>query len=93
MIDCVVEMFGLPPKITPLRQIEVTLEDKAHLNSLIATLRRKIPELNGGVIRAEADRLVDEYGFYINGQFYVGNEEIQLQNGDRVVLLALAPGG
>jgi len=93
MIKFLVEMFGLSPEITGLQEVEVELEDGASPTDVIARLRREIPALEGPVIRCEEDRLVEHYGFYINGRFYTGDEEVQLKDGDRIVLLALASGG
>lgn len=93
MFRCMVEMFGLPDEITSLQKVEVELKDGASPRDLVAALRRKIPALEGPIIRCGEDQLVENYGFYINGRFYTGDEEVQLKDGDRVVLLTLATGG
>ena len=93
MFRCTVEMFGLSPEITELREVEIKLKDGASLRDVIAALRREIPALEGPIIRCGENQLVDHYGFYINGRFYAGDEEVQLKDGDRIVLLALASGG
>jgi len=93
MFRCMVEMFGLSDEITALRKAEVELKDGASPRDVVAALRREIPALEGSVIRCGEDRLVDDYGFYINGRFYSGDEEVHLKAGDRIVLLALATGG
>jgi molybdopterin converting factor small subunit len=88
-----VEMFGLPDEITSLQKVEVELKDGASPKDVVAALRSKIPALEGPIICQGEDQLVDRYGFYINGRFYTGDEEIQLKDSDRVVLLTLATGG
>jgi molybdopterin converting factor small subunit len=93
MFKCVVEMFGLPPNITELRQVEVKVEDGASPRDVVTALRCAIPALEGRVMHSEEDRLVDDYGFYINGCFYTGDQEVKLKEGDRIVLLTLASGG
>lgn len=93
MFTCVVEMFGLPEDVTSQSKVELSLNDKANLTDVVAALRRKVPELEGPVIHIGKDRLLDHFGFYVNGHFYAGGEELRLKNGDRVVLLALATGG
>jgi len=93
MFRCMVEMFGLSDEITDQQQVEVELKDGASPRDVIAALRQKIPPLEGPVISGGEDQLVGYYGFYINGCFYTGDEEVQLKNGDRIVLLALASGG
>ena len=92
MIRCVVEMFGLPREISDLDEVEVELKE-ASPGDVIAALRRKIPVLEGPVIRPREDRLVDYCAFNINGCFYFDDRKLQLQSGDRIALLTLATGG
>ena len=93
MFKCVVGMFGLSDEVTELREVEVELKDGASLGDVIAALRREIPALEGEVIRAGEERLTEHYAFNINGRFYRNDEEVQLQDSDRVALLTLATGG
>lgn len=93
MIRCIVELFGLSKEITELSEVEVELNDGASLRDIIAALRRKMPTLEGRVIRAGEDRLTEYYAFNVNGRFYFEDINLQLQNDDRVALLSLATGG
>ena len=93
MFRCMVEIFGLPEEITGPSKMETRLKDGASLRDVIAALRREVPMLEGTVIRRGEDELVDSFGFYINGRYYTSDEEVQLKDGDRIVLLALASGG
>jgi len=93
MIRCIVQLFGLPHEITELHEVEVELKDEAKLGDVIAALRREIPALEGRVIRAGENRLMEHCAFNINGRFYLDDREVQLQNGDRILLLTLATGG
>jgi len=93
MNRCIVQLFGLPRKITELQKVEVGLKDGANLGDVIAALRREIPALEGHVIRTGENRLMKHYAFNINGRFYLNDKEVQLQDGDRVALLTLATGG
>jgi len=88
-----VRLFGLPSEITELQEVEVRLKDGASLGDVIAALRREIPALEGRVIRAGENRLMKHLAFNINGRFYLDDREVQLQNGDRILLLTLATGG
>ncbi len=87
------QLFGLPREITELREVEVELKDDANLRDVIAALRHEIPTLEGPVIHVGENRLMEHCAFNINGRFYLGGEEIQLQDDDRVLLLTLATGG
>ena len=93
MIRCVVELYGLPRQVTELREVEVGLEDGASLREVVAALKREIPALEGPVTRAGEDRLLEYYAFNVNGHFYFDDREVQLQDGDHVLLLTLASGG
>ena len=93
MFSCIVEIFGLPEEITCQPKVEVRLKDGAGPSDVIAALRCEIPALEGPVIRLGEDRLVDYFGFYINGRYCTSDDEVQLKDGDRIVLLALAGGG
>ena len=93
MFRCMVEIFGLPEEIIGPPKVEVRLKDGANPRDIIAALRREIPELEGPVIRRGEDQLADSFGFYINGYYYTGDDEVQLKDGDHIVLLALASGG
>ena len=93
MNRCIVQLFGLPREVTELQKVEVELKDGANLGDVIAALRREIPALEGRVIRAGENRLMEHCAFNINGRFYLNDKEAQLQDGDRVLLLTLATGG
>jgi len=93
MNRCVVQLFGLPHQATELHEVEVKLKDGANLGDVIAALRREIPALEGPVIRAGENRLMEHCAFNINGRFYLNDKDVQLQDGDRVSLLTLATGG
>lgn len=86
-------MFGLPHEVTRLREVEVSLKEPANLADLVAVLRREIPALDGRVIQTGEDRLLDNYGFNIKGQFYFDNGEVQLEDGDHVIIITIATGG
>ena len=93
MLRCIVQLFGLPHEITELHEVEVELKDGASLGDVIAALRREIPALEGRVIRAGENRLMEHCAFNINGRFYLDDREVQLQNSARILLLTLATGG
>jgi molybdopterin converting factor small subunit len=93
MFRCVVQMFGLPREITELREVELNLKDGASLVDVTAALRRSIPALEGPVILAGEDRLVENYKFNVNGHLYYNDLNLKLQSGDRVALLTPVTGG
>jgi molybdopterin converting factor small subunit len=90
---CVIHMYGLPQEITPLREVEVELEEGAGMADVIAAMKEKIPALQGPVIRTGENRLEELYKFNVNGHFYFDGMDFQLQNGDRIALLPPVTGG
>lgn len=93
MFKCTIPMYGLPREITELREVEMELRDGAGMAEVIAALRKKVPSLEGPVIRPGEDRLADQYKFNINGKFYFDGQDFQLHPGDRIALLVPMTGG
>ena len=96
MIKCSVEFFGVPIKLTEMK-VEIDVKEEAKLKDVIATLRRKIPAVEGSIIVAGEDRMMEGYTFNIHGHFYTENdnndENLQLREGDRIALLTIPIGG
>ena len=93
MLRCIVQLFGLPHEITERHEVEVELKDGAKLGDVIAALRREIPALEGRVVRAGENQLMEHCAFNINGRFHLNDKEFQLRDDDRIALLTLATGG
>lgn len=88
-----VRMFGLPPDVTDLREVEIEVPEGAGMREVVAALKKKVPSLTGHVFRPGEDRLADLYKFNINGHFYFDGMDFKLQGGDRIALLIPATGG
>jgi molybdopterin converting factor small subunit len=88
-----IPMYGLPREITPLREVEVDLRDNATMAEIIAAMKEKIPTLEGPVIRRGENRLVDQFKFNVNGNFYFDGQDFTLHQGDRIALLVPITGG
>jgi molybdopterin converting factor small subunit len=93
MIKVKIPMYGLPREITELREVEVALSDGAGMAEVIAAMRKKIPSLEGPVIRKGEDRLMDQFKFNINGRFYFDGQDFKLNKDDRIALLVPITGG
>ena len=86
-------MYGFALEVSGINEVNLELEDGAHLRELIAALRGKVPELEGKVIKPGENSLVERCVFNIEGRFYFENEDTELKDGSRVRLLTLATGG
>ncbi len=93
MIKYVVEMYGFALEVSGKNEVEITLDDEAHMKDVIAVLRQKLPELSGKVIEKEKNSLVETCAFNIDGRFYFGEENPELYDGCQIRLLTLATGG
>jgi hypothetical protein len=93
MFKSIVEMFGLPPKISQEGKVEIDLLDNASLKDVVKALKQKIPALEGPVIRQGQDELIENYAFIVNGQFQPGDGSLRVRTNDRIVLVLLATGG
>ena len=93
MFKIKVQMYGLPPEITTLREVELELREGAGMAEVVASMRNKIPNLAGQIIRPEEDRLQENFKFNINGHFYFDGMDFHLNPGDRIALLIPATGG
>ena len=91
-----VDFFGVPTKI-PDQKVEIELMEGAKLKDIIATLRQKIPALEGSIIVPGQDHMIEGYTFNIHGRFYTegydADETLHLQNGDHIALLTIPIGG
>ncbi len=87
-----VEMYGLSP-YTEDNSVNVEVKDSAGFKNLLGAIVRKIPSLEGHVIRSDTNSLVETFGIYLNGRFIDQNEAIKLKPDDRVVIILLATGG
>ncbi len=92
-ILCNVAMYGLPGQTAKPRTVELTLAEGAGMGDLVEQLKRNSPGLEGSVIRAGEDRLMDGYAFIKNGRSYFDGDDFRLHDGDHVVLLVLPTGG
>jgi molybdopterin converting factor small subunit len=86
-------MYGLHHAITNLKDVELELDEGASMADVIAAMRKKIPSLEGPVIRPGEDRLVELYKFNLNGHFFFDGMDFKLRPGDRIALLVPATGG
>jgi molybdopterin converting factor small subunit len=93
MFKCLVHMYGLPHEITDLRAVEIEVDEGVGMADVVAAMKKKIPSLEGPIIRVGEDRLEEAYKFNLNGTFYFDGMDFQLKPGDRIALLTPATGG
>lgn len=87
-----VEMFGLSP-FADTNAVDIELPDDSSVQQLIGALGEAMPSLRGRVIQEGQNKLIENYGLYINGQFVSDDANVRIRHVDRVVLILLATGG
>ena len=85
-------MFGLSP-FAETNAVDVDLQSNASIDQLIEALGKAMPSFRGRVIQEGQNRLVENYGLYINGQFISDDQDVRIKERDRIVLILLATGG
>jgi hypothetical protein len=93
MVECKVELFGLPDGITDLENVQVELDTGAGLSDLVAGLKQKIPTLEGSIIVPGENQLTRHYVFNINGRFHMNDSKVRIKSSDHIVLLTFPLGG
>lgn len=94
MISCTVELYGASAELAGTNEVVLELPDNnAGIHELVATLRVRLPELDGIVFKKGENVLADDQAFNIDGHFYSGSDEIIVRDGDRIRLLTAATGG
>ena len=94
MITCTIELYGLSAELAGTDEVVLELPgENADMQELITVLKTRLPELDGIVFKKDENILADDQAFNIDGRFYSGNDEIIVQEGDRIRLLTAAIGG
>jgi molybdopterin converting factor small subunit len=88
-----VELFGLSHLFPGEYDLEVELGPEATLGELVGALRRKMPALEGKILRSGEDRLNGSYAFNVNGRFFLDQYDTQIRAADHILILTLALGG
>lgn len=88
-----VELFGLAKRIVGEKKIEIELKDKNTLKNLTQELIKKYPKLLGKVIKEKTLKTIAPYMFNLDGKQAISNLELELKEGDRLLLLFVTVGG
>jgi len=92
-IQCTVELFGIARLLARTSATALTLPAGATLSDAFAALAEKLPALVGRVISADRTRLVDGYACNLNGLAFVRTPTVEVNPGDRLVILSADAGG
>lgn len=93
MMECVVEVFGVPRQLLKASQVKLDLSPRATLRELVAALGQREAQLVGRVIAPDTNALIPPYTLYQEGRGFVEDLSQRVEPGDRFVLMLATVGG
>jgi molybdopterin converting factor small subunit len=88
-----VEFFGLPRRLTGVKECQLEFGDDADLHDVIMELGQKFPCLAEEKIIVRGRELAQSFMFSINGTQMVQNLGTRLADNDRLLLISTISGG
>jgi hypothetical protein len=92
-MEFTVEFFGLPRRLSGVKEATVDVEADATLRDVVVALAEKFPACVGQLIDPETYDLEAPYFFNIDARFIPPNLEHKPKEGERLLLLFLEAGG
>ena len=92
-MEFTVEFFGLPRRLSGLKEATVQVKRQATLRDVVRKLAKQFPAFLGGLIDPETYDLEEPYFFNINARFVPPNLEYKPKEGERLLLLFIEAGG
>lgn len=93
MIEFVVEFFGLPRRLSGVKEATVRVKPEATLRDVVKALAKQFPAFLGPLVDPETYELSEPYFFNINARLVPKSLEHHPKEGDRLLLLFLEAGG
>jgi hypothetical protein len=88
-----VEFYGLPRRLSGVKETTVGVEHGASLRTVVAALAERFPTFLNGLIDPQTYDLEAPYFFNIDARFVPPNLEHVPEEGQRLLLLFLEAGG
>lgn len=88
-----VEMFGLARRLTQEKAVEIEVNEGATLRDVATALTNRYPVLIGQVFAPQTNEFVAPYFFVIDGKRPAQSLDIQIQEGQKLVLMFQEAGG
>lgn len=92
-MEFTVEFFGLPRRLSGLKETVVQVKRDATLRDVVRTLAKQFPAFLGALVNPETYDLEEPYFFNINARFVPPNLEYKPKEGERLLLLFIEAGG
>lgn len=88
-----VELFGMPRLAAGRRQVKLVIAPEACRQQFIAGLAEACPALVGKVIREDFSGLREGYVLNRNGLDFLTGDDLNVQDGDSLLILSSQAGG
>jgi molybdopterin converting factor small subunit len=92
-MEYTVEFFGLPRRLSGVKETTVQVEPEATLRDVVKALAEQFPAFLGKLVDPQTYELEEPYFFNINARFVPKSLEHHPNEGDRLLLLFLEAGG
>jgi hypothetical protein len=88
-----IEFYGLPRRLSGVKETSVQVQQGATLRDVVKALVQQFPSFLGPLVAPESYELHEPYFFNINARFVPRNLEYTPKAGERLLLLFLEAGG
>jgi len=92
-MEFVVEFFGLPRRLSGVKETTVKVKQGATLRDIVIALAKKFPAFVGELIDPQTFDLEEPYFFNIDARYVPSNLNYKPEEGKRLLLLFLEAGG
>lgn len=92
-MQVMVELFGRARLLAGRREVPIEVPVACGIGDLASVLADAVPTLMREVICEDNLGLVESYVFNLNGTRFLGDEFVELEPGDRILLFSSQAGG
>jgi len=92
-MEFTVEFYGLPRRLSGVKETTVQVKQGATLRDVVMTLAKQFPAFLGDLINPKTYDLGEPYFFNIDARFVPPSLEYKPKEGERLLLLFIEAGG
>jgi len=91
--EYIVEFFGLPRRLSGVREATVEVREGATLRDVVVALSERFPAFLGELVHPQTYDLHEPYFFNIDARYVPPSLDFKPKQGQRLLLLFLEAGG
>jgi len=89
-----VEFYGRTRRLTKTAEVEIDIGKViVTLRDVAVALAKTFPELLSKILSSETFEPLESYKFNINGKYVAQNLDVNVKNGDKILLMPIEAGG